>query len=355
MLGRRTGIGAYTQNLLAALATQPEAASGELELRVMTFSARGRHIAELPPGVRQVGPALPARWLRAAWQRMPFPPIELLAGRADVVHGTNFVSPPAHRSAGVVTIHDLTYELLPETVTPDVLAYRGLVRQALARGAWVVTPSEHVANQVREHYGLSANRVRATPLGVSDAWHEATPLSGEARARLGLPEHYLLFVGSLDPRKNLPVLVAAHEHARRANPQLPPLVLAGPAGRAEGLRSRDVLLTGWLTDVDLRATVAGCAGLVLPSLDEGFGLPVVEALACGRPVLASDIPALREVGGDQVVFAQPNPEALAEGLERLVAMPDGAAEQAARRSRAALFSWDHTARATLEVYREAQH
>lgn len=112
--------------------------------------------------------------------------------------------------------------------------------------------------------------------------------------------------------------------------------------------------TGWLGDADLRAVVASSAGLVLPSLDEGFGLPVLEALACGRPVLASDLPVLREVAGDHALFAPPDEEAIADGLARLAATADGDREQAARRAWASRFTWEDTADQTLATYRAAR-
>lgn len=353
LLGARTGIGSYTAHVLSALARTPEALSGSLELRVTTFSARARRVSNLPARVRQVGAPLPARLLRFAWQRAPFPPIELLAGRCDVVHGTNFVSPPTLRAAEVVTVHDLTYLELPETVTPDVLAYRILVANAVKRGAHVLTPTRVVAQKVGERYNTPADRVHVTPLGVGPAWLAAHGLDEKGRARLGLPEQYLVFVGSLDPRKNLPTLVKAHAQARRVDRNLPPLVLAGPSGRAVGLDSPDVVRTGWLEDEDLRSVVAGSAGLILPSLDEGFGLPVLEALACGRPVLASDLPVLREVAGEEAVYAEPTLEGLTDGLHRLMDRPDGAAERDRRRARAGQFTWAATAARTLDAYRAA--
>ncbi|WP_313555600.1 glycosyltransferase family 4 protein [Miniimonas arenae] len=351
MLGRRTGIGAYTANLVSAIARRAETASGELQVSVTTWSARGRRIDDLPPHVRQVGLPVPARALRAGWRRSPFPPVELVAGRCDVVHGTNFVSPPTLRAREVVTIHDLTYELHARTVTPDVLDYRTLVPRALARGAHVVAPSHAVARQVAERYDLPHGRVTATPLGVDPAWQRAEPLDEQDRHRLGLPARYLLFVGSLDPRKNLPALVAAHRAAREQEVDVPDLVLAGPAGRAEGVAGPGIRQTGWLEDADLRRVVAGCRALVLPSLDEGFGLPVIEALACGRPVLVSDVPALREVGGGHELACDPSVEGLEAGLLALLDVPDGKPERAVRRAWAAAFTWDRTAALTLDVYR----
>lgn len=305
------------------------------------------------PRVAQVGLPVPARALRAWWSRTPLPPIEALVGRCDVIHGTNFVSPPTLRAAEVVTVHDLTFELLPETVSPDVLAYRTLVPRALARGAHVVTPSHAVASDVCRFYGVPAGRVHPTPLGVSTAWSSARAPDASARSRLGLPGRYLVFVGSLDPRKNLATLVAAHALARSTNADVPDLVLAGPAGRAKNLAADGVIQTGWLDAADLRTVVAGATALVLPSLDEGFGLPVLESLACGHPVVVSDIPALREVAGENGVRCAPEVGPLAAALVDVLAVPDEDDDRERRRRWAAGFTWERTASATLGAYRAA--
>jgi glycosyltransferase involved in cell wall biosynthesis len=352
LLGPRTGIGRYVHHLVAELPGAATRRGLDAQVRVTTWTARGGVLTDLPHGVRQVGPRLPARLLRELWRRGDLPPIEALVGRTDVFHGTNFTSPPTRRAREVVTVHDLTYVHHADTVSAASLRYRELVPRALGRGALVLTPSETIADAVREHYALPADRVRATPLGVDEPWFTAAPLPAPVLARRGLPAQYLLFVGSLDPRKNLPTLIAAYDLLRTVAPDVPALVLAGPAGREASLAGRPgVHLTGWLEDPDLRSLVAGCSALVLPSRDEGFGLPVLEALACGRPVVVSDIPALREVAGPFALTAPPtDPEALAGALERALDAPDDDAARAARRGRARSFSWTAFADRTLDAY-----
>ncbi len=352
LLGRRTGIGRYTHQLLEALPGALARAGLEADVAVSTWTARGGRLVDLPAGVRQVGPRAPARLLRSFWLRGDRPRVETLVGRCDVFHGTNFVSPPTRGAREVVTVHDLTYEMLRDTVSADSKDYRVLVRRALARGAHVVTPSASVAAQVRDFYGLEPGRVTPTPLGVDAEWFATAAPDGATLARLGLPETYLVFVGSLDPRKNLVRLLEAHARARAADRGVPALVLAGPAGRETGLAERDdVVLTGWLEDADLRTVVAGARALVLPSLDEGFGLPALEALACGRPVVAADIPTLREVTGEHSLLADPlDVDDLARALVEVTAVPDGAAERAARRTHASGWSWARCAEATVLAY-----
>lgn len=354
LLGRRTGVGRYTHHLVRQLpAALGRAGLGDVETAVSTWTARGGRLTDLPAGVRQVGPRVPARVLREAWLRWDHPRAETLVGACAVFHGTNFVSPPGRRAREVVTVHDLTYELHRETVSADSLAYRSLVRRALRRGAHVVTPSRAVADAVRDFYDLDADRVTPTPLGVEPSWFDAPPRIPQALAGRVEVDRFYLFVGSLDPRKNLARLVEAHAALRRSRPGTPPLVLAGPAGRsAVDGGGPDVHLAGWLDDDELRGLVAASRALVLPSLDEGFGLPALEALAAGRPVVASAIPAVREVVGPHGLLHDPEDvAAIAAALEDVLAGPDDGPARAARRAHARGWTWAACADATVAAYR----
>ncbi len=348
LLGPRTGIGRYTERLVAELPAAASRAGVELDLRLSTWTLRGGRLTDLPAGVHQVGRPVPARALRTAWSHASFPRVETLVGATDVFHGTNFVSPPTRHAAEVVTIHDLTYERHRDTVSPADLAYGRLVRRALDRGAHVVTPSAHVAAQLRELYDLAPHRTTVTPLGVGPAWFDVQPSTTAWRAAHGITDDYVVFVGTLGRRKNLVRLVEAFVAAR---PHDVTLVLAGPAGRTRDLDVPGVVPTGWLEDDELRSLVAGARLLALPSLDEGFGLPVLEALAAGRPVLASDIPVLHEVTGPHAVHVDPlDTDAIAAGLVAALALPDDPAAREERRAWARRFSWGATAARTLEAY-----
>lgn len=352
LLGPRTGIGRYVEHLLAELPGAIARRQVDVEVRATTWTARGGRLAHLPAGVAQVGPRVPARLLRECWRRTDFPPIERLVGPTDVFHGTNFVSPPTRRAREVVTIHDLTYAVHAQTVSSASLLYRELVPRALARGAHVVTPTEVVAAAVRSHYSLSHDRVTAVPLGVDSSWFDASPPDDRWTATRHLPADYFVFVGSLDPRKNLRTLLDAHARLRAADADAPDLVLAGPAGREGALAAGPgVHVTGWLDDADLTRLVAGARALVLPSIDEGFGLPVLEALAAGRPVVVSDIAVLREVAGPHAITAPYNdPVALADALRRAWTAPDDDDARDSRRAWARRFTWSACADRTLDVY-----
>jgi glycosyltransferase involved in cell wall biosynthesis len=259
----------------------------------------------------------------------------------------------------VLTVHDLSYLRYPETVAAASLRYRTLVPRGLRRAAVVLTPSQAVAAEVRAEYGLG-DRVLATPLGVDEGWFDAVPMPAAELAARGLPERYLLFVGSVEPRKGLPALLSAlrllHDSDRRMDEGTPPLVLAGPPGWGPALETAAlppgaVVSAGYLDTADLRRLVAGAALLAYPSVYEGFGLPPLEAFAAGVPVVASDLPVVREVTGELAALAPVGDvAALAAAVRATLADPG---DPVARRSRAHGFTWAACAADTAEAYRLA--
>jgi len=353
LLGPRTGVGRYVEGLLGGLLELPDPP----DLRLTGFTWRGLAALSGPAGTTVARRRAPARLLQAAWLRSSLPPVELLSGAVEVFHGTNFVLPPTARAGGVLTVHDLSFLHHADTVRPASLPYQRLVPRALARGCVVVCPSETVAAEVRATYRLAVERVVATPLGVDPSWCSATPLDPAELSSRGLPERYLLFVGTREPRKNLAVLLRAVALLRENDPDAPPLVLAGPAGWGEegSVLPAGVIPAGYLEPAGLQRLVAGAAALVLPSRYEGFGLPVLEALACGVAVVTSDLPVFREVAGDLAETAPAgDAEQLAAALARALpaATPDPAVVMA-RRDRAAQFTWRRCAHRTLAAYRQA--
>lgn len=344
LLGERTGVGRYTSALAEELASR-----SDVRIRVVAFTLRGWRTLRtvLPHDVSARGMPVSARLLRRCWLRGPVPPIELFAGFTDVVHGTNFVQPPSLRAGGVLTVHDLDFLSEPGDLPPSDARLPELVRHSANRASVVCTPSRAVADAVIDRLVVPPDRVHVTPLGVDAAWFTARPPTEALRTRLRLPSNYLLFVGAPGPRKGLDTLLAAHAAAE----ELPPLVLTGP-GRP--YHSDRLIRTGYLSDVDLRSVVAGAGALVLPSRDEGFGLPVLEALACNVPVVCSDIPALREVAGGQATLVPyGDTEALSSALKQSLEDPPPASVLAARRAHAAGFTWRRCAQATVEAYRSA--
>ena len=360
LYGQRTGIGRYTENLLTALGRRDD-----LMVSATAFTTRGwRQLGSMvPPGVRARSLPAPARLLHQAWTRTEHPTAGWFAGRTDVFHGTNFVLPPTgRRTAGVVTVHDLAYLLLAETVDAHSRRLIELVPRSLRRAAVVCTPTHAVAEQVAEHYPGMARRVVVTPHGVTPDWLTATAPTDEQRSQLGLPSEHFVFVGTREPRKGLDTLVAAYGLARSRDADLPDLVLVGPAGWGDipGLQDGPppgVRIRPYAQQRELQSLVAGARAVVMPSRYEGFGLPALEALATGTAVIVSTDPALLEVtGGLAESFPIGDVEALAERLRE--AARDGrnndASERQRRRHWAGGWTWDASAEAAVTAYRLAR-
>ena len=347
LLGARTGIGQYVAHLLRELALDPTA-----QVRAAAFSLRGRSgLRDLPVGVSIVHRALPARLLHQAWRRWDWPSAESVVGRVDVMHGTNFTLPPPRRGAGVVTVHDLAFVRYPDLVSAASLEYRELVPRALTRAAAVLTPTQAVAAELVDTYSISPDRVHVTPLGVDDAWFSAT-----AARSSGLPEQYLLAVGTQEPRKGLDVLLSAYRLLLADRIDVPRLVIAGGTGwgpmlGTARLTADQVITLGYVARSTLRGLVAGASLLAFPSLYEGFGLPPLEAMAAGTPVVASDVPAVREVVGSHARLVPPrDPAALAGALQDVLAHPPSPDQRAAARERAASFTWRRCRETTMAAY-----
>jgi glycosyltransferase involved in cell wall biosynthesis len=336
---RVTGVERYAISLAAALArlapdevvlfTRPDAPPSITSLPVE------QHPAPFRPRV-----PVDQLWLPAAAR----------AARADLLHTLAFPTPVLWRRPAVMTVHDATPWLHPEALSTGMrLYYRPLYAQALRRAAAVFTVSESARADLAAAAGIPAQRIRVTPNGIPPAFFSPRPGPPHGRP-------YLLAVGTLEPRKNLPALVDAFRLLRREGHDLE-LLLVGRQGWAGRLQVGDVAphvrVTGSIEDVALAGLYAGAACFVLPSRYEGFGLPLGEAMAAGVPAVASDIPALRELGGDEVRYAPPtDPRALADAIAAALAEGRGARVQRAR-DRARAFTWERCAVATLEGYRAA--
>lgn len=289
-------------------------------------------------------------WLYEAWLRAGRPTAESIAGAVDVVHATTIIPVPSDAPL-VVTLHDLAFLHEPQHFTRrGVDVFRrslGIIRR---RAAAVLCSSQATFDDALAA-GFDARRLRLVPLGV-----RAVAVSDDDRRRVratyDLPERYLLFVGTVEPRKNLAGLVAAMARLDEA----PPLVVAGATGWGDVQRQldgtgADIRFTGFVDAGDLPALYAEAAALCMPSLREGYGLPVLEAMAQGTPVVTSRGTATEETAGGAACLVDPHdPDDIARGLLEVLERPEGFREQG--RARAAAVSWDVTARATLDVYRE---
>jgi glycosyltransferase involved in cell wall biosynthesis len=340
LLETPTGIGRYARELGEALEGRG------VELKRYAVSLRG---ASRPEVARLKAPA---RLVQTTWRRFGRPRVERLTGPVDVVHGTNFVLPPAD-APGVVTVHDLSF--LREDTFPGGERLRELVPWSLARAALVITPTRSVADEVQERYGVPEVRLAPTAEGVSPIFFGASPLSDSALAGLGIGGPYIVAAGSIEPRRNLLRLLQAW---RRIADELEgwTLVLAGPKGWGPRLpQTPGVVLPGFLGDATLPGLFAAAEIFCYPSLYEGFGLPPLEAMAAGTPVVVGDYPCAREVLADAALRVDPTDvEAIASALSSLASDPALRRRLSLKgRARASGFSWERTAAATEEAYRVA--
>jgi glycosyltransferase involved in cell wall biosynthesis len=349
LLGAPTGIGVAVRGLVAELARRPD-----LDLIGYGFTATGfaRLRTKLPARVRPSRAPMPAGALLRAWTVSDRPAGDWWVGPVDVIHGTNFVVPPSRRAARLVSVWDLTAVRYPELCTPTSRRYPALVRRAIREGAWVHTGAASVAAEIIDHFGVDPARVRVIPPGVD-------PVPGPVRPAAGEPSPpYLLGLGTSEPRKDFPGLVAAFDELAGIHADLE-LRLAGPPGWGDGqlqqaiagAHHRDrVRRLGWVDDVG--PLLAGAAVFVYPSRYEGFGLPPLEAMASGVPVVATAAGSLPEVLGDAALLVPAGqPAALAAAIDRVLTDDAlrGRLIEAGRR-RVAAFSWRSAGDALMATY-----
>jgi len=356
LLGARTGVGVFTAEILSRLADQEGI---DVIAFGVTWKGRADLAQALPPGVGLARRPMAARPLRAAWSHSNVAPIQWWTGPIDLVHGPNFVVPPSRRAASLVTVHDLTCVRFPELCTRDTLEYPGLIRRAIRRGATVHTVSQFVADEVTAHFAIAPDRVVVIPNGVATT-DDSAPREPRERTELAPGGRYVLAVGTVEPRKDLPVLVQAFDLIADNDAEVR-LVLAGPDGwgadalseaiAASPHRSR-IVRTGWVDDRRRRALVQHAAVYAYPSRYEGFGLPPLEAMAAGTPVVASSAGALPEVLGTGAELVPPGDvAALAVALGRVLDDEAFAASLVSRGHQKALdYSWDTTAGKLGELY-----
>jgi glycosyltransferase involved in cell wall biosynthesis len=354
LFGARTGVAMFTSGVLGALAARSDV---DPSVYAVTWRGRGRLHEMVPDDIVVAGGPMAARPLRWAWTRWDHPRIEWWTGAVDVVHGTNFVVPPTRRAGEVVTVHDLTPMRFPELAHGDTLTYEALVRRALSRGALIHTPSAFVAAEVAARFGVDHDRVHAVAEGIP----ELPDVPPDRQVAGGAP--YVLTVGTVEPRKDHPTLVRAFDAVAAAEPDLR-LVIAGPDGwgvdaladAMAGVGHADrIVRLGYVDDEARARLLKGATAFAFPSRYEGFGLPPLEAMRAGVPVVATDAGSLPEVLGDAALLVPVGDvDALAAALVRAVG-DDVVRTRLVRagRARAARYSWEHCADGLVAIYRKA--
>ena len=351
------GIGTYVRQLLPALR------AADPDMKLIAFHAG---FGEEPPpemaGVEQIGIPRSIRALYPSWNLSGRPALPPPLDGLDVIHAPAPVAVPPvrERQRLVVTVHDLAFRLYPQAYPP---AWRVLHRIGFRRAARtadaIIAVSRHTAIDVARMARVDPSRIHVVPHGGSMPVGAEDP--GPVLDRLRVPRPYVLFVGTLEPRKNLVRLIRAYRRVAAGVPHA--LVLAGPLGWGSQPIHRElalpgpgrVIVTGRVSANDLDALHRGADAFVYPSLYEGFGLPVLDAMARGVPVITSDTSSLPELAGDAAVLVPPtSTRGLSSAIEELLEDPARRAQLSeAGRRRADAYSWERTARETIAVYEKA--
>ncbi len=344
-LGHHVGHG--TEARLTALINDP------------TFQAEGVHISRGPTFLQQP-------LLRIAWEQTVVP-FQLAQLQADLVHGLVNILPLPTTTPGIVTVHDLSFLRMPEKLPPAKRFYLARLCQAsVHRARHIITVSQQTADDVMDFFAIPAAKITVIHNGVDAHFQPGDAKATAAfRQKHKLPDRFMLYLGTLEPRKNLLTLLRAYAHWQTqatSDERAIKLVLAGGKGWdydqvfaetvALGL-SEQVIFPGFLPETDLPGWYRAAELFVYPSFLEGFGLPVLEAMACGTPVLCSNAGSLVEIVGDAAwTFPATDVHALAEGLHSLTRQAELRADLCARGlQQAQKFSWQRTATETFDVYR----
>lgn len=360
-VGERAGVGHYTYYLVRHLLLHDKE-----NHYVLFFDSRMKNLAEFR-GKNVTVTSFPfsqyRKFLPFAYSHMLIA-AQLLRHRLDVYHSPANVIPLTYRKPSVITVHDLAIYRNPAWFPSQVFSTRLLVPQSVKRARRIIAVSQSTRKDLRDLFNVPARKMRVIPEGVDVRPLPLKDRAVDVRKKYKLPRRFLLFVGTLEPRKNVPLLVRAFASiARQSRYADAGLVLAGAWGHkgseafeeiAEQKLKDRVWYVGYLPHNEKLNAIRLATGFVFPSLYEGFGLPVLEAMALGTPVVTSRVSSLPEVAGTAALLVDPDDEGeIARAMARLL---DSAALRhrltAAGRAQAAKFSWAATARETLAVYRE---
>jgi glycosyltransferase involved in cell wall biosynthesis len=361
------GVGRYTRGLVRALLALDEV--NRYKLVAAGPSTRATALKIFPQTANSELRVIPLseRWLDVLWYRLGVPlPVDLLVGEVDMFHSPNFVIPPLRHGRKVITVHDLSFLRVPECADPRLRDYLGdVVPRCVAEADLVLADSDNTRDDLISLLGVERERIRVVYAGVEKRFQ---PVISEdhlqaVRGKYDLHQPFILSLGTLEPRKNYSTLLSAYSLLRAKGEISHRLVIAGRRGwlyeqileKAKALdRSDDVRFLGFVDDEDLPALYQLSDLFVFPSLYEGFGLPPLEAMACGVPVVASNRPCLPEVLGERAFMVNgENVEELADAMGR--AIMDSDLRSVLIRyglERAKMFQWADAAKTLLDAYQE---
>lgn len=366
-VNQKAGIGRYTHKLVEHLLE----IDNQNEYALFTFYREkgSQEVCFKPnPRLKQKSFSFPGR----AFRLMLFSlykigiPLDFLVGKVDIFHSPDLVFPALKRTKSILTIHDLAFILFPECYTLLNRQYlKSMVPLSARRASKIIADSQSAKQNIIELLSIPEGKIKVIPCGIDEQFQVIADKAyiESIKRKYGLKKDYILYVGTLEPRKNIGALLQAFHQLKQKKGFDFQLVIAGGKGwlyeklfkRVRELKlTDDVLFTGYVPEEDLPALYNGAALFVYPSLYEGFGLPVLEAMACGTPVVTSNSSSLPEVVGDAALLVDPkDAEGLAQAIEKVLsgsALQQELVQKGLRR--AEMFSWEKTARETLKVYEE---
>lgn len=357
----RGGVNRYVDGLVRALD------KAGADIGVACQRADADRYGRMAPGAAIImGPtAIAHRPARLAWEQTGLPVVAESFG-ADVIHAPFYTMPVRAGRPTVVTVHDVTVFTKPELIPPVKATFlRSAIRTAVRRATRIIVPSKATRDELVEHLSSDPTKIDVAYHGVDHKlFHRPERVDCERVSnRLGLHgQPYLAFLGGFEPRKNVPDLIRGWVTAVADRDEPPALVLAGSRGNDDAVDDAAaqvpehlrLIRPGFLRYVDLPAYLGGAVVVAFPSHGEGFGLPVLEAMACGAPVLTTHRTSLPEVGGDAVAYTEPDPDSIAAGLTDLLDDPDRRRSLAdAGYERSQEFTWQISAETHLASYRRA--
>ena len=353
LLGNKCGIGQYIWNLIHGLAKVDSKNSYYLSY----FDTKFRGGKVPLPGLNFIKSRffLPARLMRKIWLNYSLPYYDSFFGKRDLYHFANFIIPPILKGKTIATIHDLSFMRFPEFTTPRTLGYlRRNIENTLSLADAIFVDSDFTKDELMYFFKVSDKKVHRVHLSMGSDFNPQN----------AVVKKQILFVGTLEPRKNLPALFKAFELFLSRTKDLDfKLIIAGMKGwlyddiyrsLAKNAFKDNIVLLDYVPDEALPRLYAESAVFVYPSFYEGFGIPVLEAMACGVPVIASRIASLPEIGGDAALWIDPkDSEGLADAIQKVLSdreLSKNLISKGLEQSKK--FSWEKTARETLEVYKK---
>ena len=367
MEAEKTGIGWVADGILRQLRRQRPEDTMQLNYFKLRNRSAGRPASMeeyVQLGFQDVSARFSFSLYRMIWNVLPLPYSWFFGKDTDVTVFFNYYIPPGVKGKKITIFHDMAYKRFPETVRARTkMMLDSNMEQACRRADAILTVSEFSKREILEYLPVSPEKITVMPLGIrSERFHTGYTEEqiGAAREKYRLPKGYLLYLGTLEPRKNIERLVEAYGVLRQRNADVPPLILAGRKGwmydtifakiQELGLEQY-VWSTGYVENEAVPLLIAGAVAFLFPSIYEGFGMPPLEAMACGTPVLTANVSSMPEVAGDSAVLVDPfSVESIAEGMERLVEKPDLRRELSERGiRRASQFTWERSAGIVSEV------